>query len=49
MISGAAGVASFDLSPLPAGRYDLALAAWTPDGTAEPAREELPDLTIPPR
>ena len=49
VIKGATGVASFDLSPLPAGRHDLALAAWVPDGRAQPALEELRDLTIPPR
>jgi hypothetical protein len=49
VIRGATGVASFDLSALPAGRYHLALAAWVPDGTAWPARAELPDLTIAPR
>lgn len=48
VITGATGVASFDLSRLPAGRYDLALAAWAPDGKAEPAVEELAGLTIPP-
>jgi len=48
VIMGATGVASFDLSRLPAGRYDLALAAWAPDGKAEPALEELAELTIPP-
>ena len=49
VIRGATGVASFDLTSLPAGRYHLALAAWVPDGTALPARAELPDLTIAPR
>jgi hypothetical protein len=49
VIKGASGVASFDLSPLPAGRHDLTLAAWAPDGKAQPALEELRDLTIPPR
>jgi hypothetical protein len=48
VIKGAAGVASFDLSPLPAGRHDLVLVAWAPDGTATLAREELRDLAIPP-
>lgn len=43
------GVVSFDLSPLPVGQHDLALAAWVPDGTARPAVEEIHDLTIPPR
>jgi hypothetical protein len=45
VIKGATGVASFDLSPLPAGRHDLVLVAWAPDGTAQPA---LAELTIPP-
>jgi len=49
VIKGATGMASFDLSPLPAGRHDLALAAWAPDGRTQPAREELQGLTIPPR
>jgi hypothetical protein len=48
VITGGTGVASFDLSRLPAGRYDLALAAWAPDGKAEPALEEVAGLTIPP-
>ena len=47
-MTGATRVAAFDLSRLPAGRYDLALAAWAPDGKAEPALEELAELTIPP-
>jgi hypothetical protein len=49
VIRGGTGVASFDMSSLPVGRYDLVLAAWTPDGTVEPTWAELPDLTIPPR
>jgi hypothetical protein len=49
VIRGATGVANFDLSPLPAGPHHLVLIAWTPDGTAVPARAELPDLTIAPR
>ena len=48
VIKGPTGVASFDLSPLPAGRHDLVLVAWAPDGTAILAREELRNLTIPP-
>jgi hypothetical protein len=36
-----AGVASFDLSRLPPGPHGLTLVAWTPDGTAQPALEEL--------
>ncbi len=47
VITGA-GVASFDLSPLPAGRHDVVLVAWAPDGTVTLARKELPDLIIPP-
>ena len=46
LVINGAGVASFDLSPLPAGQHALALAAWAPDGTAQPALEEL---TIAPR
>ena len=49
VIKGATDVASFDLSPLPAGRHDLALAAWAPDRRTQPALEELRGLTIPPR
>jgi hypothetical protein len=49
VIRGPTGVASFDLSPLPAGRYHLALAAWAPDGAAVPAVVELPEVTIAPR
>jgi len=49
VIKGAEGVASFDLSPLPAGRHHLVLVAWAPDGTATLARQELPDVTIPAR
>jgi hypothetical protein len=49
VVMGASGVASFDLSPLPAGRHHLVLVAWAPDGTATLAREELPDVTISPR
>jgi hypothetical protein len=49
VIKGATGVASFDLSPLPAGRHHLVLVAWAPDATATLAREELPDVTIPAR
>ena len=36
-----AGVASFDLSGLSPGPQDLTLVAWAPDGTAQPAVEEL--------
>ena len=36
-----AGVASFDLSRLPPGPHYLTLVAWAPDGTAQPALEEL--------
>jgi hypothetical protein len=46
LVINGAGVASFDLPPLPAGQHALALAAWAPDGTAQPALEEL---TIAPR
>jgi hypothetical protein len=48
VITGATGIASFDLSPLPAGRHDLVLVAWAPDGMATLARAELRQLTIPP-
>ena len=41
VITGPRGVAKFDLPRLPAGRYDLTLAAWVPDGKAEPALEEV--------
>jgi hypothetical protein len=36
-----AGVASFDVSGLSPGPQDLTLVAWAPDGTAQPALEEL--------
>jgi hypothetical protein len=42
-----AGAASFDLSGLAAGHHEVALIAWAPDGTAEPAVMHLPELTIP--
>jgi len=42
------GAASFDLSRLPAGHHEVALIAWAPDGTAEPAVVQLPELTVPP-
>jgi hypothetical protein len=42
------GKASFDLSRLPAGQYDIKLVAWAPDGTAIPAAVSLPRLTIQP-
>jgi hypothetical protein len=43
-----AGAASFDLSRLPAGHHEVALIAWAPDGTAEPAVVRLPELTVRP-
>ena len=43
------GAASFDLSPLPEGRHEVALIAWAPDGSATPAAVRLPELTIQPR
>ena len=42
------GAASFDLSRLPAGRHDVALIAWAPDGSMRPAAVTLPHLTIQP-
>lgn len=42
------GKASFDLSRLPAGRHQITLVAWAPDGTAIPAAVRLPKLTIRP-
>jgi hypothetical protein len=41
-----AGVGSFDLSGLPPGPQDLTLVAWAPDGTAQPALEELTGLIV---
>jgi hypothetical protein len=42
------GAASFDLSRLPAGQHDVALIAWAPDGSMQPAAVTLPELTIQP-
>jgi hypothetical protein len=42
------GTASFDLSRLPAGRHEVALIAWAPDGSMQPAAVTLPELTIRP-
>jgi hypothetical protein len=38
--------AEFDLSGLPAGRYEMSLTAWAPDATAKPVSVRLPALTI---
>jgi hypothetical protein len=43
------GAASLDLSRLPAGRHELALIAWAPDGSMRPTAVTLPELTIGPR
>jgi hypothetical protein len=40
------GRAEFDLSGIPAGRYDMSLIAWAPDATAKPVSVRLPALTI---
>lgn len=42
------GRAEFDLSEVPADRYDVTLIAWAPDGTAKPVSARLPTLTIRP-
>jgi hypothetical protein len=38
--------AEFDLSGVPAGRYEMSLIAWAPDATAKPVSVRLPALTI---
>ncbi|HEY6496585.1 MAG TPA: hypothetical protein VIZ43_25190 [Trebonia sp.] len=48
MVIEGSGRASFDLSRLPAGRHDIALVAWAPDGMAMPAAVSLPGLIIQP-
>ena len=40
------GQAEFDLAPVPAGTYELALIAWAPDATAKPVSVRLPSVTI---
>ena len=40
------GRAEFDLAPVPAGGYEMALIAWAPDATAEPVSVRLPRVTI---
>ena len=40
------GQAEFDLSGVPAGRYEMSLIAWAPDATAKPVSVRLPALTI---
>jgi hypothetical protein len=42
------GAVSLDLSRLPAGHHEVALIAWTPDGSMRPATVTLPELTIGP-
>jgi hypothetical protein len=42
------GPVSLDLSGLPAGSHEVALIAWTPDGSMRPAAVTLPELTISP-
>ena len=44
----AAGRAEFDLSAVPADRYEMALVAWAPDAAAKPVSARLPGLTIRP-
>jgi hypothetical protein len=40
------GQAEFDLSEVPAGRYEMSLIAWAPDASAKPVSVRLPALTI---
>ena len=42
------GQAEFDLSKIPAGRYEMSLIAWAPDASANPVSVTLPALTIHP-
>lgn len=42
------GRAEFDLSAIPADRYEMSLIAWAPDATARPVSVRLPALTIRP-
>ena len=46
IVLGRSGRAEFDLSEIPADRYEMSLIAWAPDATAKPVSVELPPLTI---
>jgi hypothetical protein len=46
VVVGSSGQAEFDLSGIPADRYEMSLIAWAPDGTAKPVSVRLPALTI---
>ena len=46
IVLGRSGRAEFDLSEIPADRYEMSLIAWAPDATAKPVSVRLPPLTI---
>jgi hypothetical protein len=48
VVVGPSGQAEFDLSAVPADRYEMSLIAWAPDTTAKPVSVRLPALTIRP-
>ena len=48
VVLGPSGQAEFDLSGIPADRYEMSLIAWAPDTTAKPVSVRLPALTIRP-
>jgi hypothetical protein len=48
VVLGPSGQAEFDLSAIPADRYEMSLIAWAPDATAKHVSVRLPALTISP-
>lgn len=48
VVLGPSGQAEFDLSEIPADRYEMSLIVWAPDATAKHASVRLPALTIRP-
>jgi hypothetical protein len=48
VVLGPSGQAEFDLSAIPADRYEMSLIAWAPDAAAKHASVRLPALTIRP-
>jgi hypothetical protein len=48
IVLGRSGQAEFDLSGIPADRYEMSLITWAPDATAKPVSVRLPPLTIRP-
>jgi hypothetical protein len=48
VVLGPSGQAEFDLSGIPADRYEISLIVWAPDATAKHASVRLPALTIRP-